>query len=38
VAIVDFLHALSNLFKAAQALAPDTEGRWESFLAWEEAC
>jgi hypothetical protein len=38
VAIVDFLHALSHLFTAARAMTPDTEGRWESFLAWEEAC
>jgi len=38
VAIVDFLHALSHLFTAARALAPETEGRWELFLAWEEAC
>jgi hypothetical protein len=38
VAIVDFLHALSHLFTAARAMAPDTEGRWELFLAWEEAC
>jgi len=38
VAIVDFLHALSHLFTAARAIAPDNEGRWESFLAWEEAC
>ncbi|WP_165236060.1 LysR family transcriptional regulator, partial [Aquisphaera insulae] len=38
VAIVDFLHALSHLFTAARAMAADTEGRWELFLAWEEAC
>ena len=38
VAIVDFLHALSHLFTAARAMAPDTEGRWELFLAWAEAC
>ena len=38
VAIVDFLHALSHLFTAARAMAPETEGRWELFLAWEEAC
>jgi hypothetical protein len=38
VAIVDFLHALSHLFTAARAMAPDTEGRWELFLAWAAAC
>ena len=38
MAIVDFLHALSHLFTAARALAPETQGRWELFLAWEEAC
>jgi hypothetical protein len=38
VAIVDFLHAVSHLFTAARAMAPDTESRWELFLAWEEAC
>jgi hypothetical protein len=38
VAIVDFLHALSHLFTAARVMAPDTEGRWELFLSWAEAC
>jgi hypothetical protein len=38
VAIVDFLHALAHLFTAARAMAADTEGRWESFQAWAEAC
>jgi hypothetical protein len=38
VAIVDFLHAMGHLFTAARAMAPQTEGRWELFLAWQEAC
>lgn len=38
VAIVDFLHALAHLFTAAKAMAADTEGRWELFGAWAEAC
>jgi hypothetical protein len=38
VAIVDFLHALAHLFTAARAMAADTEGRWELFGAWAEAC
>ena len=38
VAIVDFLHALAHLFTAARAMAADTEGRWELFQAWAEAC
>jgi len=38
VAIVDFLHALGHLFTAARAMAADTEGRWETFQAWAEAC
>jgi hypothetical protein len=38
VTIVDFLHALAHLFTAARAMAADTEGRWESFQAWGEAC
>lgn len=38
VAIVDFLHALAHLFTAARAMVADTEGRWESFQAWAEAC
>lgn len=38
VAIVDFLHALGHLFTAARAMAADTEGRWELFGAWAEAC
>jgi hypothetical protein len=38
VAIVDFLHALAHLFAAAKAVAADTEGRWELFGAWAEAC
>jgi hypothetical protein len=38
VAIVDFLHALAHLFTAARAMVADTEGRWESFEAWAEAC
>jgi hypothetical protein len=38
VAIVDFLHALAHLFAAARAMAPDTDGRWELFQAWAEAC
>jgi hypothetical protein len=38
VAIVDFLHALAHLFTAARAVAADTEGRWELFGAWAEAC
>jgi len=38
VAIVDFLHALAHLFTAAKAMTADTEGRWELFGAWAEAC
>jgi hypothetical protein len=38
VAIVDFLHALAHLFTAAKAVTADTQGRWESFQAWAEAC
>jgi hypothetical protein len=38
VAIVDFLHALAHLFTAARAATADTEGRWELFGAWAEAC
>ena len=38
VAIVDFLHALAHLFTAAKAMVTDTEGRWELFQAWAEAC
>ena len=38
VAIVDFLHALGHIFTAAQAAAADTEGRWELYEAWAEAC
>ena len=38
VAIVDFLHALGHVFAAAKAVAADTEGRWELFQAWAEAC
>jgi hypothetical protein len=38
VAIVDFLHALAHLFTAARAMVADTEGRWELFEAWAEAC
>ena len=38
VAIVDFLHALGHVFAAAKAAAADTEGRWELFQAWAEAC
>ena len=38
VAIVDFLHALAHLFTAARAMVADTEGRWELFAAWAEAC
>ena len=38
VAIVNFLHALAHLFTAARVMVADTEGRWESFQAWAEAC
>jgi hypothetical protein len=38
VAIVDFLHALAHLFAAAKAVTADTQGRWESFTGWAEAC
>ena len=38
VAIIDFLHALGHVFAAAKAAAADTEGRWELFQAWAEAC
>jgi hypothetical protein len=38
VAIVDFLHALAHLFTAAKAVTADTDGRWELFQAWAEAC
>jgi hypothetical protein len=38
VAIVDFLHVLVHLFTAARAMVADTEGRWELFEAWAEAC
>ena len=38
LAIVDFLHALGHLFAAAKAAAIETEGRWELFQAWAEAC
>jgi hypothetical protein len=38
VPIVDFLHALGHVFTAAKAAATDTEGRWELFRAWAEAC
>lgn len=38
VAIVDFLHALGHVFTAAKAVTADTEGRWELFTAWAEAC
>jgi len=38
VAIVDFLHALAHLFTAARAATAETEGRWELFGAWAEAC
>lgn len=38
VAIVDFLHALGHIFAAARAMTADTEGRWELFEAWAEAC
>jgi hypothetical protein len=38
VAIVDFLHALAHLFAAAKAVTADTEGRWELFAGWAEAC
>jgi hypothetical protein len=38
VAIVDFLHALAHLFTAARAVTADTQGRWELFEAWAEAC
>ncbi len=38
LAIVDFLHALGHLFAAAKAAAVETEGRWELFQAWAEAC
>jgi len=37
-AIVDFLHALGHVFAAAKAAAITTEGRWELFWAWAEAC
>lgn len=38
LAIVDFLHALGHVFAAARAAAIETEGRWELFQAWAEAC
>jgi hypothetical protein len=38
VPIVDFLHALGHVFAAAKAAATDTEGRWELFQGWAEAC
>jgi hypothetical protein len=38
VAIVDFLHALGQVFAAAKAAASDAEARWELFQAWAEAC
>jgi len=38
VAIVDFLHALAHIFTAAKAVTADTEGRWELFTGWAEAC
>lgn len=38
VAIVDFLHALGQVFAAAKAAAIDAEGRWELFQSWAEAC
>jgi hypothetical protein len=38
VAIVDFLHAMGHVFAAAKAAATGTEGSWELFQAWTEAC
>jgi hypothetical protein len=38
VAIVDFLHALAHLFTAAKHATADSEGRWELFQRWAEAC
>jgi hypothetical protein len=38
VAVVDFLHAPGHVFAAARAAAIGTEGAWELFGAWAEAC
>ena len=38
MALVEFLQALGQVFAAAKAAAIATEGAWELFQAWAEAC
>jgi hypothetical protein len=38
VPIVDFLHVICYLYKAAQGLGADEAGRWALYAGWAQAC